>query len=256
MGAAALEPNRLRIGRVDVPSLRFSERLAGTRIAHISDLHVGGIGWRPSTVASAMEACDGEEVDLIALTGDLISRGCYVQTALDLLSLLRVDIPRLAVLGNHDHVYGRKPMEALCRGLEELGIVVLRNRDVELELSRGPVWVVGVDDGYSMRDDLEGAREGLGPEEFPRILLTHYPDVAERLRPGEFQLSLAGHSHGGQIRLPILDRLVCNGHARTRYTRGLYLVNGNPLHVSPGLGMSALPLRFRNRPEVTMLTFT
>ncbi|MGI5837546.1 MAG: metallophosphoesterase, partial [Chloroflexota bacterium] len=133
---------------------------------------------------------------------------------------------------------------------------VLRNESIGVDLRFGPVWFVGVDDGYSMRDDLEKAQSDLSPEQYPRILLTHYPDVVDRLRQDEFQLSLAGHSHGGQVRIPILDRLVVNGHARTSYTRGLFLVNGNPLYVNPGIGMSGLPLRFRNRPEVTFLRFT
>lgn len=254
--ASVIEPNHLKVGRVDVPVWRYVERLVGLKLAHISDLHVGGTGWRPSTVASAIDVCNREEIDLIAITGDFITKASSVQKALDYLGSLRRDVPRLAVLGNHDHVYGRSPMEKLCRGLLDLGITVLRNESIKVDLKLGPVWIVGVDDGYSMRDDLDRAQADLGPEQFPRILMTHYPDVADRLRQDEFQLSLAGHSHGGQIRIPILDRIVVNGHARTAYTRGLFLVNGNPLHVSPGIGMSGLPLRFRNRPEVTVLSFT
>lgn len=253
--AMVVEPGRLKVGRVEVPAGEYADRLVGLKVAHLSDLHVGGTGWRSGTIARAVEACNQEGVDLVAITGDLIGKGTYVDVALGLLSSLRTDVPRVAVLGNHDHVYGRMPMEALLSGLRDLGILVLRNEAIGLDLRNGPVWLVGVDDGYSMRDDLERALSGFGAEHFPRMLLTHYPDVADRLRPGGSQLSLAGHSHGGQVRLPILARKVCDGHARTRYSRGLYLVNGNPLHVSPGVGMSGLPLRFRNWPEVTILRF-
>lgn len=253
--ALKIEPDRLKVKRQDVPLNGFGDRLAGLRLAQLSDLHVGGVGWRRDTIAAAIDRCNREELDAIALTGDLIGGRAGVEDALELLSELRTDVPRLAVLGNHDHVHGRLPLEALLRGLDSLGIVLLRNASRSVDLRLGRVWFVGVDDGYSMRDDLEVALGSLGPDDAPRLLLTHYPDVAERLRPGAFQLSLAGHSHAGQLRLPVLADLVCNGHARTRYSHGLYLVNGNPLYVSAGLGLSGVPMRFRNWPEITILRF-
>lgn len=253
LDAALWEPNRLRVTRVDVPADRRTGRLAGLTLAHLSDLHVGGRGWRRGTIARALATCNREEVDLIVLTGDLIGSAPGARAAVEMLSALRRDVPRLAVLGNHDHVHGGWPLNTLVRGLESLGIVVLRNQALPLDLPSGRVWFVGVDDGYSMRDDLESAQQDLGPTDFPRVLLTHYPEVADRLRPGDFQLSLAGHSHGGQIRVPILTRLVHNGHARTKYASGLYWVNGNPLYVSSGLGASGVPLRFRNLPELALL---
>ena len=253
--AVAVEPNSLDVARVDVPVRDHVDRLAGVRVAQLTDLHVGGVGWKRGVLARAMAACDEQELDLIAITGDLIGSAAGVEPVLELLSALRSDVPRLAVLGNHDHVHGRRPLEALCGGLRELGIVLLRNEALPLELRSGRVWVVGVDDAYSSRDDLTLAVRRLGREEFPRVLLTHYPDLADRLAPGQFQLCLAGHSHGGQIRIPILTSLVHNGHARTRYASGLYVVNGNPLYVSPGLGTSGVPLRFRNWPQLALLSF-
>ena len=253
--ASVVEPNWLKIGRKKVPARQDAERLAGLRLAHLSDLHIGGLGWRSSTISAALDVCNKEDVDLIAITGDFITGGGSVRMALDLLAALRKDIPRLAVLGNHDHVYGMRPLEMLVDGLRDLGIIVLRNEAIHLQMRFGPVWFVGIDDCYSMRDDLVQAQASLRDECRPRILLTHYPDVVDRIPPNKYRLILAGHSHGGQVRLPILDNSVCNGHARTNYKKGIYQVNGNILHVSPGLGMSSLPLRFLNRPEVTILTF-
>ena len=253
LDAVVVEPSRLAVRRLDVPVRDDARRLAGLKLAHLSDLHVGACGWRPGTMKKAMDRCNREDVDLIAITGDFIGSGQGVTAAMEILSALRTDVPRLAVLGNHDHVYGERALDALLVGLDTLGIAVLRNRSMSLDLALGRVWFVGVDDGYSMRDDLKLAVSGLCPEDFPRVLLTHYPDVAERVRRGDFQLTLAGHSHGGQIRVPVLAKLVYNGHARTRYGCGLYMPNENPLHVSPGLGMSGVPMRFRNPPELTVL---
>ncbi|MGE5618277.1 MAG: metallophosphoesterase [Sphingomonadaceae bacterium] len=249
------EPSQLRMRRVAVPLEPRWGQFSGLRLAHLSDLHVGGRGWRPGTIARAIETCNRADVHLVAITGDLISGVAGVATVLEMLAALRTDVPRFAVLGNHDHVYGGRALHVLLRGLRSLGIVVLRNRALPADLPAGRVWLAGVDDGYSMRDDLARLRRDLEDDGAPRLLLTHYPDVADWLRPGEVQLSLAGHSHGGQIRLPVVTSLVHNGHARTKYASGLYWVNDNPLYVNAGLGTSGAPLRFRNWPEVAIVEF-
>ena len=253
--ALAIEPNLMRVRSVPVPVNCCGERITGLRLAHISDLHVMGKGWRRGTISAAIQACNQADVDLVAITGDFIGSNKGAHVAIEMLSALRTDVPRVAVLGNHDHVYGRRHLDVLLRGLRELGIVVLNNETMPVELPSGLIWVAGVDDGYSLRDDLSAAIGSLGPDDFPRILLTHYPEVAERLRPGEVQLSLAGHSHAGQIRVPVLATMMYNAHARTKYGKGLFMVNGNPLYVSAGVGMSGIPMRFRNPPEVILIRF-
>lgn len=252
--AAAFEPNRLRVKRVNLQASGCGVPSGDLRLAHLSDLHVGGTGWRRGPISRAIRVCNQERLDLIVITGDLIGSEAGAEGVLEMLSSLRRDVPRLAVLGNHDYVHGGRSLATLRRGLDRMGVTVLCNEAICLELPSGPIWFAGVDDGYSMRDDLDMVRRKMGSGNGPRVLLTHYPDVADRLHPGEFQLSLAGHSHGGQIRVPLLDGLVCNSHARTRYGRGLYTVNGNPLYVSSGLGMSGVSLRFRNWPEMGLLT--
>ena len=251
--AIAIEPNLVRVRRVLVPATCCGAQIAGLKLAHISDLHVMGRGWRRGTVARAIEACNLADVDLVAITGDFIGSGDGAHVAVEMLSALRADIPRVAVLGNHDHVHGRRYENMLLDGLRRLGIVVLENEAVTLRLPQGPTWVAGVDDGYTLRDDLRAALRSLDSDDYPRILLTHYPEVAEQLRPGQVQLSLAGHSHAGQIGIPILATMMYNAHARTKYGKGLFMVNGNPLYVSAGVGMSGIPMRFRNVPEVVLI---
>ena len=253
--AAAVEPHILKTVRVVLPVGKTARALHGVRLAHISDLHVGGIGWKRSTIEAAIDAVNREDIDLVAITGDFLGRGSAAHEAVEILERLRGDVPRFAVFGNHDHVYGLRHLNTIARGLSRLGIMVLNNCAEALDRPAGRIWVAGVDDGYSMRDDLDRVMGRLDTVRAPRILLTHYPEVADRLKPGEAQLSLAGHSHGGQIRLPILAGLVHRAHARTRYGKGLFMVNGNPLYVSSGLGMSGIPLRFLNPPEVAVISF-
>jgi len=255
LDALAVEPNLVRVRRVQVPAQCCSERMEGLKLAHLSDLHVMGRGWRPGTISRAIQACNGADVDLVAITGDFIGGDHGAFVAVQMLSALRTDVPRMAVLGNHDHVYGKRHLDILLGGLRELGILVLCNESLPLELPSGHLWVAGVDDGYTTRDDLGAALRPLGPDDFPRIVLTHYPEVAEYLRPGQVQLSLAGHSHAGQIRVPVLATMMHNAHARTKYGKGLFMVNGNPLYVSAGVGMSGIPMRFRNPPEVVLIGF-
>lgn len=249
------EPEHVKVRRVDVSAGRWERQLAGVKIVQISDLHAGGRAWRPDTIARAIEICNDEEPDVIAVTGDFLGGRGHTKRVLEILSRLRCDVPKLAVLGNHDYVYGAVPLGALLEGLRSLGVSVLRNEARHLRMRNGCVWFVGVEDGYGGRDDLEKATSTLNRDGCPRVLLTHYPEVAEAARPGEFQLALAGHSHAGQIRVPLLDRFVTRRHARTRYGYGMYEVSGNPLYVSSGLGMSALPVRFRNLPEVAVHRF-
>lgn len=253
--AALLEPVDLRVSRVDVPVGRCWERLIGLRLAHMSDMHVMGRGWRRRTIERAVSAVNSEDVDLVAITGDFIGKGAGARVALEILADLRADVPRFAVFGNHDHVYGTRYLGILAHGLSELGIAVLVNRAAPIGWCGSRVWVGGVDDGYSARDDLGPVLQAVEREPGPLILLTHYAEVAEALSPGQVQLSLAGHSHGGQVRVPLLGSLAHRTHARTRYGKGLFSVNGNPLHVSSGVGMSGIPLRFLNLPEVAILTF-
>jgi uncharacterized protein len=251
-----IEPERLKVRHLEWPAGRHARALEGVKLAQISDLHVGGIGWRRSTMERAVEACNDENPDVVTITGDFLGAARGVASALEIASALRRDLPRLAVLGNHDHVYGCRPLRALLDGLAAMGIILLNNGATAVDVPSGRVWFIGVDDGYSGRDDLDRAMAAVGPQDHPRILLTHYPNVADRLPGGAFQLALAGHSHAGQIRLPVLSQRISEEHARTEYRYGGCEVNGNRLYVTSGLGMSSIPIRFRNLPEVAIHRFT
>jgi predicted MPP superfamily phosphohydrolase len=110
-----------------------------------------------------------------------------------------------------------------------------------------------VGDGHTSHDRLSDALCGLTDQDRPRLLLTHYPDLLFEVAPRSFDLALAGHTHGAQVRLPYLTGLALRG-SDTRFTSGLFEVNGIPLYVNRGLGTSTYRFRFGARPELTLLT--
>ncbi len=245
-----LEAGRLRTRVLDVPISGLPETLAGLRIGHLSDFHLGARLSRGNRATAAAVAWVAERhPDLVCVTGDLVS---HPRGEPELRSLLaRLERP-FVVLGNHDVAVTRDPFSRAAE-LRDLGSAeLLRDREVAVALSDGNVSVVGVDpESYR----LKRARpdELADPEAAVRLLLCHYPGIADRVPEGSFDLILAGHLHAGQICLPLPGRRVTLAHPRARFVAGLYETAGGTMHVSPGTGTTFVPFRFFARPEVTEL---
>ena len=245
------EAGWLRRRVIDVSIERLPTQLDGFRIAHISDLHLGGYSRGVRAVAEAVEWVVERRPDLVVVTGDLVARRSGMRR---LQELLRALGPCIVVLGNHDFAESRDPFSqrvdlGAIDALPE--ITVLRDESVELELLGATVQVVGVDpQTYAARrarpDELAD------PEAAFRILLCHFPGIA-RLLPDRFDLILAGHYHAGQIVLPLPGRRLPLAHLRARDVAGVYRYGSTAMHVSPGLGTTFVPFRFFARPEVTEL---
>jgi predicted MPP superfamily phosphohydrolase len=152
----------------------------------------------------------------------------------------------LAVLGNHDWYAGAR---RISDALEDVGVTVLE--DSAIPVGDG-LWVAGAGD-YRIR----GARVGRAlmpvPEDAPAILLSHDPDAFPHV-PERVALTLAGHTHGGQVGIPLLRRPFIPSHYGERYLRGHIVEDGRHLYVSSGLGTSGAPVRFLTPPEVVSLT--
>ena len=245
-----LEAGRPRMRVLDVPISRLPESLDGLRIGHLSDFHLGARlsrGNRATSVAVAWVA--DRRPDIVCVTGDLVS---HPRGEPELRSLLaRLERP-LVVLGNHDVAVTRDPFSraAELRDLESAEL--LRDRQVTVAVRGVRVSVVGVDpESYRARrarpDALADRDTGL------RLLLCHYPGIADRVPAGSFDLILSGHLHAGQICLPLPGRRVTLAHPRARFVAGLYETGGGTMHVSPGTGTTFVPFRFFARPEVTEL---
>lgn len=239
---------RLRALNVELP--RLPEELAGLRIAHLSDFHLGLPSRGARAVDRAVEWAAARKPDLVVITGDLVSRPrgeALLRRLLDQLG------PSFVVLGNHDVEHSRDPFSRTV-GLTNLAPArLLVDESATVELRGRRVQIVGVDPrAYRERRSEPWLLGNEGAD--LRILLCHYPYVLDRLPPGAFDLVLAGHMHDGQISLPLgRTRRFRFAHPNTRYATGIYERQGTTMHVSPGLGTTFVPFRFFARPEATEL---
>jgi predicted MPP superfamily phosphohydrolase len=236
---------------VAVPHL--PRRLDGLRVLHLSDLHLhpgSDLAWQvPELVASVPH-------DLVCYTGDFIDCDDDIPSVAELLARLPHTVGAYTVLGNHDYVpFGRgsgaNDVARLRAVLAGSGMTVLSNE--ARALFDGALYLVGVDDPATRRDDVERAFAGV-PEGACTLVLAHSPDVVLRLGVHQPGLVLAGHTHGGQIRLPRVGALLTLSEVPRHLAMGLGAYRGVPLFVSRGIGYSSLNLRLGSPSEVAVLT--
>ena len=249
---ALLEPARLKVRKVDVALARWPQRLDGLRVAAVSDLHTGAPWVDERKLARIVAKVNAERPDLIALVGDYadptvpLGEPVAPEEVAEELAALRAPLGVFAVLGNHDwYHYG----ERVPRALRESGIEVLENDAVAVEHNGEVVWIAGLADMRERDPDVTVAL-AMVPKGQALIALTHDPDTFPFLRD-RAAVTLAGHTHGGQIGLPLLRRAAAPS---TRgYTGGEVREAGGYMYVSRGVGTTGLPIRFAAPPEIAVL---
>jgi predicted MPP superfamily phosphohydrolase len=250
VGWGWFEAGWVRLRTLEVALPRLPEQLAGLRIAHLSDFHLGLPSRGEASVERAVEWVEARQPDLVTITGDLVSRPQGEARLRELLGRLGT---AYVVLGNHDVEHSRDPFSRSA-GLTDLAparLLVDESETVELRGCR--VQIVGIDP-RAYRQARSKPWELAEPDADLRILLCHFPYVLSFLPPGVFDLVLTGHMHDGQIALPLgRQRKYRFAHPRTRYTTGIYENVGGVMHVSSGLGTTFVPFRFFARPEATEL---
>ena len=253
--AFGIEPASLTNGHTEIAVPSWPTRCSGLRVAVLADLHVGsphhGLGMLREIVAETQRL----EPDLILLAGDYVIQGViggnFVAPEALAAELGRLSAPAgvFAVLGNHDHWLGSA---RVATAFETVGIPVLEDRSRPLRWQGCEFWLVGVSDFWEGAHDLDGALESV-PEGAPTLLLTHNPDLFPEVPP-RVSLTLAGHTHGGQVHLPGLGRPIVPSAFGERYAAGHVVEDGRHLFVSTGLGTSILPVRFRVPPEISVVS--
>jgi uncharacterized protein len=247
-----LERLSVAVRRYRVPIRALPASFEGFTILHLSDLHDKEFGSGGEALINLLKP---ESFDLVALTGDLVTGDTPLLTpALDLIAGIgRIsDRPVYSVSGNHDWRLERG--EEFNGRLREVGVRVLSNGFAAIERGKDRLWIIGVDDPITRRDRLDQALSGTD-NNAPRLLLAHSPHPYPQAVQRGLDLMLSGHTHGGQIRIPILGApFVPAMGLFPRYDYGLYNSGPTTMIVSGGLGESMLPIRFNIRPEVSLIT--
>ncbi len=256
--ARHVEPTWLEVNRVPVPVRGLPPQLRGLTIAHLSDFHCGR-HIPPGFLEDAVARTAAERPDVIALTGDFVHRGyAGVADAARLVRRLSAPLGVFAVLGNHDfsvrNALGFRRHRGLHRAVSDAlagsGATVLRNRAVRVGPGGGLV-VAGVDDLWSGEADPAAALAGECPDA-PRVVLAHNPRAVEGFGDHRADLTLSGHTHGGQVNWPGMGRVLLGKKAR-RWAAGLYPHRDGFVYVNKGVGFG-WRFRFATRPEVAVLT--
>jgi len=246
--------SHVEVRRLDVRLPDLPPALDGFCIAQVSDLHVGVGMWLPLFIAEAAEIIRSESPHMVVNTGDYFQEEPPVEKVIAVARQFLIEPgpdtatpANLAVLGNHDYWAGDDAVAELTRCLEDLGVHVLVNRGVCVYRNGAGISFVGLTDD----DGFEEAVATLLASSRSRIALIHQPDLVESLPSGAADLVLSGHTHGGQITLPGLERFVTRRIAHSKYVGGWNRINHMPVYVNRGFGTSGLPIRFRAPPEVT-----
>ena len=255
IGAGALawgwfEAGWVRFRSLPIPLEGLDPALEGVRVVHLSDFHLGVPSRGASAVERAVKWTVERDPDVVLLTGDLVT-GPRGETRL---REIVAQLPRCyAILGNHDFAISRDPLAERTAIRELEPATLLSDQGVVIEVRGRRVYIAGSDPRSRFVRARPQPAELTRADAELRILLVHYPQEAERLPPGAFDLVVAGHMHDGQIAVPYPGGKLRLAHPRARYTRGLYRLPGSLLHVSPGLGTTFVPFRFFARPEATEL---
>jgi predicted MPP superfamily phosphohydrolase len=242
---------QVEVSQIDIPIHGLEPAFDGFRIVQFSDLHLDGESTTRERLEVLVAQINALQPDVVAFTGDFVTfTSTYNPT--DLIEPLRALRPRVAsvaVMGNHDQT---KNAETIRRVIRESGMIDLNNAVHTLQRGDACLHIAGVNSLFRHEARLDVVLKAL-PAGDPAILLAHEPRMIERSAPtGRFALQLSGHTHGGQIRLPLLTRLALGENRR--YRSGSFQVGETRLYVNRGIGTVGLPLRVNCLPELTVLT--
>jgi uncharacterized protein len=254
------EPETLVIRRVEVQSRTWTG--APVRIGIISDIHMGAPHMSVGRLLGIIRDMNSERPDIILLLGDFAGREepanlrsqadqSLVMSGLPPLAQLKAPLGVWAILGNHDWWYDG---EAIRTGLKAAGVHVLENERELVERPGGAFWIAGLSDYESMKSkpSYSDTLADLSTSE-PVIVMSHWPD-AFAVAPERVALTVAGHTHCGQVNLPFVGRLMAASEGSKKWPCGLYDDRGRKLYVSGGVGVSILPVRFNQPPEINVVT--
>ena len=250
-----IEPGRLVIHQQTIQIDNWPKQLDGLRVAVLSDIHVDNWFITDKKLRTIVERTNQLQPELIVILGDYMSGDGWVKRRVEpevfgpVLKDLRAPLGVYSVLGNHDWWYGGMRVR---RALEQNGIKVLENESAQVDARGTSLWLVGLADLWTRPQRIDDAVAHV-PEGLPLIALTHNPDIFPNV-PQRVQLVLAGHTHGGQVRFPLIGPVIESSDYGDRWVRGHVFEDNHHLFVTTGIGTSIVPVRFGLPPEIVLLT--
>jgi predicted MPP superfamily phosphohydrolase len=249
-----VEPSLLVLRQETIQINQWPNELNGLRIAIISDIHVGSRFIDQDKVRFIVERTNELHPDMVVILGDYIHGGrnsaaVYPETFAPTLGGLKAPLGVYSVLGNHDWWWnGNRVREAL----DANGIKVLDDEVVELQHRGRSFWLAGLADLWTRPQHIDKTIAKVPAGELI-IAMTHNPDIFPRV-PQRVSLLLAGHTHGGQVQIPIIGSVVQASDYGVRYLSGHVFEQNHHLFVTTGVGTSIVPVRFSVPPEIVLLT--
>lgn len=259
--AFRVEPDSLIVAEYAIPVPGWPAAADGFRVAAVGDVHAGAPFIDEAKIAAITARINAARPDLVIWLGDYVIQGVLGGTFMEpetvarLLAPARGRIGTFAIIGNHDRWLDSA---RVGRAFEAAGIPFLRWEDATFSAGGKTVHLHGLDDfelspGFWPRfRAVQESWTRLPPDE-PLIALSHNPDVFSYM-PARVNLTLASHTHGGQVRLPLIGSPIVPSSLGQRYARGLIVEKGRPMFVNTGIGTSIIPIRFGVPPEISILT--
>lgn len=246
--------NSISISRYSIENSSIPESFKGFRIVQVSDLHNKEFGKDQRIL---MKKIEKEKPDIIVVTGDLVDRRKWgTKNAMSFIDRAMEIAPVYYVSGNHEVWSGKYSI--VRNKLLEKGVYVLDDDTVEIKNKNSHIFISGIiDTGYDDRENyvddiLRKVSKDIDDNTFS-ILLSHRPEHIKDYSEAGFDLVFSGHAHGGQIRFPFIGGVYAPHQGfMPKYTSGMYQMKNTFMVVSRGLGNSVIPIRFMNRPEITV----
>ena len=250
-----VEPGLLTTREITIESKKWPENRPPFRISVIADLHIGAPHANLEKVDEVVARSNTLEPDLVVLLGDYVVLGVLggdftpPEPIARRLKALRARHGAVAILGNHDWWFDG---ERVRRAIEAVGIPVLENEALAVETTAGPLWIAGLADDMTRSPDVPRAMAQV-TDDNPVVMLSHDPAPFAEVtdRP---VITLAGHTHGGQVYLPWIGALFIPGRAPLRWAYGHIQEMGKDMYVSAGIGTTILPIRLNMPPEIALIT--
>ncbi|MBQ7761086.1 MAG: metallophosphoesterase [Clostridia bacterium] len=257
------ENNTLELNYIEVNNSTLPREFEGFKIAHVSDLHNRTWGENNERLINLLKSTNP---DIIAITGDIVDKSrTNIEIALEFAIEATKIAPCYYVSGNHESAIPN--YDELEKGLIDAGVTVLNNTKVEIKRAGGKITIMGICDPTLVIDEKEGYDEksitndliskiNYTKEDYT-ILLSHRPENFDIYAEKEIDLTLSGHAHGGQVRLPLIGGILApNQGFFPKYDSGLYQEGTSAMVVSRGIGNSSFPIRVNNIPEVILIELT